>query len=87
MGSSGFRILNVAIHNHPRRRTKAERNLFQGGIVPNLPSDSFRMNPRVVSRKATCLRVGSFLASCCPDHGNTSAQELSTSGFSVLDLF
>jgi hypothetical protein len=38
---SGLRILNVAIHNHPKRRTKAERDLIQGGIAPKPLSDSF----------------------------------------------
>jgi hypothetical protein len=35
--TSGFRILNDAIHNHPKRRIKAERNLIQGGIAPKPP--------------------------------------------------
>ena len=30
-------FLNVAIHNHPKRRSKAERDLFQGGIEPKPP--------------------------------------------------
>ena len=32
-----FRILNVAIHNRPSRRTNAERDLIQGGFAPKPP--------------------------------------------------
>jgi len=30
----GFRILNVAIHKRPSRRSNAERDLIQGGFAP-----------------------------------------------------
>ena len=48
---------NVSIHTHPSRRTKAERDLIQGGFAPNLPRILSRMYPGVISRKATSLKV------------------------------
>src|SRR5271165_1232738 len=32
-----FRVLNVAIHKHPGRRTNAERDLIQGAFAPKPP--------------------------------------------------
>jgi hypothetical protein len=36
-----FGILNVAIRNHSGRRTKAERDLIQGGFAPRVRRDRF----------------------------------------------
>jgi hypothetical protein len=55
-----FRILNSAIHQHPARRTKAERDLIQGGFAPKtFLAICSHMDLGVVSREATSLKVGS----------------------------
>src|SRR5271165_3076183 len=51
------KFLNAAIHNRPRRRTKAERDLIQGGFTPKPPV-----------RETTSLKVGSLPASCRPEN-------------------
>jgi hypothetical protein len=37
-----FRILNVAFHNRPSRRTNAEQDLIQGGFAQDLSCDPFQ---------------------------------------------
>ena len=69
-------ILNVAIHNHPKRRTKTERDLIQGGIAPKTSrAIRSRMDPGGSVGKRLVSELVPTPASCCPDHGNASTPE------------
>jgi hypothetical protein len=69
-----FRILSRAIHNHPGRRTKAERDLIQGGFAPKPPVRSVPASIQVCS-------VGKRLLSGLvpPDLGQTDSHRRTSS--------